>query len=120
MGVNRQCLETFKQAWACQDFTLLEKCISSDVVYHASIGPEPGKSYRGKASVLDGIKAMIAHDNAYAKMYDVIETENTIVWCWDYFDKDTHLLIAKGCDIFHFKAGLICKKDAFRKVWYDQ
>ncbi|HHL43158.1 MAG TPA: nuclear transport factor 2 family protein [Hellea balneolensis] len=117
--MNRLCLEKFKSAWAAEDYPALAECLHNDIVYYASIGPEPGKSWRGKSQVLSGIKKMIAHDHATAQMGEIYETGNVIFWTWEYFDKTTGAPIAKGCDIFHFKQGLILKKDAYRKVFHD-
>jgi hypothetical protein len=55
-------LERFGQAWARADIEQLMSLITDDCVYSASVGPEPGCTYAGRAAVREGFASMLAFD----------------------------------------------------------
>ena len=111
-----QCLAQFVQAWAEKDLYKLAKCLNDDITYKASIGPNFGQTWHGKDDVLTGIVNIMAYDDADGEVSPPIICGNKAFHTWVYTSKTTGEIIAKGCDIFHFKDGLICLKDAYRKV----
>jgi hypothetical protein len=111
-----QCLENFTKAWADKDMHALSQCLSDDIIYKASIGPNLGETWYGKDDVLAGIIKIIAYDDADREISPPVICDNKAFHTWVYTSKTTGKVIAKGCDIFHFKNGLICIKDAYRKV----
>ncbi|MFB4270464.1 nuclear transport factor 2 family protein [Nonomuraea sp. GTA35] len=78
----RECLECFADAWARHDVGGLLELMTEDAVYAASVGPEPGRTFRGHAES--------AGDGAPYREY--------------------------GIDLWRFRDGKICLKDAYRKT----
>ncbi len=114
--MNAETLKRFQQAWADKDMQGLAASMTDNVVYSASVGPDLGETWLGKADVLAGIEKMIAHDDADAEIGDLHIAGDHIFNTWVYRAKDSGEIIAKGCDIFRFENGLIASKDAYRKV----
>lgn len=112
----KDCLLRFSQAWADKDMVALAACMTDDIVYSASVGPDFGETWHGKTAVLAGIEKMIALDNANGEISEPVIAGNEAFHTWIYTNKDTGKIIAKGCDIFWFENGLIALKDAYRKV----
>ena len=108
-------LDAFTHAWEQHDIDGLARTLHHDFVYSASIGPEPGTRYEGKATALTGVELMWAHDaGAVATLGPALEAGDTIVRTWTYrfADRpDEH-----GIDVFELRDGLIVGKDAFRKT----
>ena len=61
---NRQVWQRFSEAWAKRDIDGLMALVTDDVVYGASVGPEPGTTYRGRDAVRRGFERMLLHDQA--------------------------------------------------------
>jgi ketosteroid isomerase-like protein len=60
----RATLDAFARAWGARDLDAIMRHLTDDCVYGASLGPEPGTTFRGQAEVRAGIAAMLAHDDA--------------------------------------------------------
>lgn len=94
-------------------------CMTDDCVYYASVGPEPGSTYRGRDEVRRGFAAVLAYDHGRERRDGVAFINGNVgVAEWSFYEKDpdgTGRLI-RGCDIFEFADGKIRKKDAFRKL----
>lgn len=103
----------FAAAWAARDIEALLSCVTDDVVYGASVGHEPGTTYRGKAAVADGFRAMMAHDHGS------VLTPGRTVFVGDLgFAEWTYRGPAgevRGIDVLVFRDGLLAVKDAYRK-----
>ena len=56
-------LKQFGEAWDAADVDKLMSMITDDCGYCASVGPEPGTTYAGKAAVREGFLAMLAFDS---------------------------------------------------------
>src|SRR5215813_10993876 len=56
-------LQQFSAAWTAGDLDALMSYMTDDCVYHASVGPEPGSTYRGKDEVRRGFAAVLAYDH---------------------------------------------------------
>lgn len=56
------CLRRFAAAWAERDVAGLLELMTDDAVYAASVGPEPGRTFRGRPELADGFQAMFDHD----------------------------------------------------------
>ena len=118
-GRNRYVLARFRNAWAAADMQAMAACLHEEICYAPSLGPSPDHAWRGKREVLEGIGKMIAHDNATARVEIVISSADHILTRWCYYEKASGRLLARGCDIFTFKDGLILKKDAYRKCKHE-
>lgn len=110
-------LEAFNDAWARADIPTLMTFMTEDCVYQASVGPEPGRTFRGRIDVEAGFRSMLQHDSGGESrggrcvvMGDIGIAE------WSYIHTiDGVRTEVRGCDIFEFVGDKIRRKDAFRK-----
>ncbi|MEH1129763.1 nuclear transport factor 2 family protein [Micromonospora sp. CPCC 206061] len=58
----RDCLARFADAWASHDVDGLLELMTADAVYAASVGPEPGRTFRGHQELAAGVRTMFDHD----------------------------------------------------------
>jgi ketosteroid isomerase-like protein len=116
---KRQTLERFFRAWLKKDVASILGCMTDDCIYGASVGPEPGLRYQGKAEVRAGIEKMLAHDQTVrAQVSNVMISGQRAVWEWQYvrIDEDGVEFVDLGCDLIWFEGDKISVKQAFRKV----
>lgn len=115
---NRETYQRFAAAWGARDLAAIADLITDDVVYSASVGPEPGETFQGKAAVLDGIKAMLALDNAAATEIEALNIVGDLAFPqWRYTLQDGS--VVRGIDAIVFRDGRIARKDGYRKVWSE-
>ncbi|MEV1243357.1 nuclear transport factor 2 family protein [Nonomuraea sp. NPDC049750] len=115
----RDCLARFADAWARRDVGALLELMTEDAVYAASVGPEPGRTFRGHAEPADGFRAMFEHDaGAVIEQGEPLINGEWAVCTWTY-----HLVSDSGSpyceygiDLWRFRDGKICLKDAYRKT----
>lgn len=118
-AMTLQRLQQFSDAWTAGDLDALMSYMTDDCVYVASVGPEPGSTYRGKAEVRRGFAAVLAYDHGRERHDGAAFIDGTFgVAEWSFYEKapDGTGRLIRGCDIFEFAGGKIRKKDAFRKV----
>ena len=109
-------LDRFAAAWASADSARVAALMTDDCVYEASVGPEPGRTFRGMQELVAGLEVMFAHDApARTEITDVFVTADRAAWEWRYFSASGEL-IARGCDLFLIRDGRIAVKNAFRKT----
>jgi ketosteroid isomerase-like protein len=116
---RRRTLEAFSKAWAEKNVAALLELITDDCVYCASVGPEPGRTYRGKADVGVGICSMFAHDHGSSSSVTNLRFgDDHAYWEWHYLSDDGRAANSHshGCDLFLFEGDKIALKQAFRKV----
>jgi hypothetical protein len=115
----RSIYERFAEAWTSGDVEGCLALMTDDARYGASIGPEPGRTFRGTLELRAGIAHMIAHDNT-VKISLVSWTEIGLTaiaeWRYDLADGSVEL----GIDRLDFRGGMICGKEAYRKVRDDR
>jgi hypothetical protein len=112
---NRETYLQFSAAWEAKDLDVLMTLLTDDVIYSASIGPEPGTTYRGKAAVRAGIAAIIAHDAATKiEITELYADGDRLFPLWRYTLPDGSF--AMGMDVISLRDGLICRKDGYRKL----
>ncbi|MFN8060229.1 MAG: nuclear transport factor 2 family protein [Vicinamibacterales bacterium] len=118
-AVNRATHAAFVAAWARRDLDALMALVSDDVVYAASVGPEPGATFRGREAVRKGFEAMLAHDDAL----EVRGGRVTFVgdlgyaeWAYVVSAPNGGAQVVRGIDVLEFVDGRIVRKDAFRKT----
>jgi ketosteroid isomerase-like protein len=112
---NRRTYMRFAAAWGARDVHAIADLVTDDIIYSASVGPEPGESYHGKAAVLEGIRAMMAHDDAVATEVVSLNIFGNLAFPqWRYTLPDGS--VVKGIDAIVFRNGRIARKDGYRKV----
>src|SRR2546430_6618048 len=62
-GRREETLRAFGTAWENADLERLMDLMTDDCIYQASVGPEPGCTYVGRAAVRAGFEAMLARDS---------------------------------------------------------
>lgn len=117
MTVER--LGEFSKAWTAGDLEALMSFMADDCTYYASVGPEPGTTYRGREEVRRGFAEILAYDRGRER-HDgkALITGSTGIAEWSFTERDAdgHEMVIRGCDIFEFAGDKIRTKDAFRKV----
>ena len=91
-----------------------------ECTYHASAGPEPGRTYEGREAVRRGVIEMLAYDRggkATTGVAFVADERGVAEWSYEFTAADGAVTAIRGCDIFDFDGDLIRRKDAFRKVY---
>jgi ketosteroid isomerase-like protein len=112
-------LGQFGAAWACGDLDALMGFVTDDCVYLASVGPEPGTTYRGRDQVRRGFAAMLAYDRGRERQEGtavVAGDRGFAEWSFTETTTDGGRRMIRGCDLFEFRDGRISRKDAYRKV----
>ena len=106
-------------AWGRADIDSLMTFIADDCVYSASVGPEPGETFVGKAAVRAGFLKLLAHDsNSVAEPGEVKVGDNWGVSTWGFRRRDAtgREIVVRGCDLWTFRDGLVTRKDSYRKT----
>ena len=112
-------VEEFGAAWSRKDVDALMSYVADDCVYQASVGPEPGETFRGRAEVRRGIEKMLSHDDTgESRAGRVVMAGNFGISEWSYvFEAEGRTYEVRGCDLFECENGKIKRKDAFRKTF---
>ena len=113
----RECLERFSEAWARHDIDAFLDMMTVDAVYAASIGPEPGTTFRGREQIAEGLATMFKHDDGAT----ILASEPTIfeggaISTWTYRFEGVDRPDELGVDIWQFRDGKVSLKDAYRKM----
>jgi ketosteroid isomerase-like protein len=108
-------LDRFSRAWADRDVAGVLALMCDDAVYGASVGPEPGTTYRGRAEIERGLHVMFAHDDgAEIDQGAAVVSADRAVTTWRYTFGDGRQEL--GVDLWRFRDGRIAEKDAYRKT----
>ena len=112
-------LESFNDAWSRRAIDELMAFMTDDCVYEASVGPEPGQTFIGRAEVEKGFRQMLLHDSdAESKGGRCAVLGDLGIAEWSYIKTvDGKPVEVRGCDIFEFAGSKIRRKNAFRKVF---
>jgi ketosteroid isomerase-like protein len=110
-------LSRFGKAWGQSAIEQLMALITDDCVYSASVGPEPGRTYVGRAAIREGFASMLAFDaSGEAREGRMFLSGSLAVSEWSYVHNTPGTAREiRGCDIIEFRGSRICRKDAFRK-----
>jgi ketosteroid isomerase-like protein len=115
----RECLARFADAWANRDIGGLLELMTDDAVYAASVGPEPGRTFRGRPELVAGFRTMFEHD-AGARIEQgeplVLGGWAVSTWAYHFVRADGSPWSERGIDLWRFRDGKICLKDAYRKT----
>jgi ketosteroid isomerase-like protein len=113
---HRELLVQFAEAWRQHNVPALLELLTEDAVYAASVGPEPGTTYRGHDEIAAGFVLMFAHDEGGDATQEVAATVgDTAVTKWTYIFEDSGRA-QYGVDLWRFRDGKISCKDAYRKA----
>jgi hypothetical protein len=81
----------------------------------ASVGPEPGTTYRGRNEIERGLRAMFAQDDGAAiDQGEPLVAAGRAVTAWTY--RSATGRVERGVDLWRFRDGRIAVKDAYRKA----
>lgn len=112
-------LDNFTAAWERADLDGLMALMTDNCVYAASVGPEPGTTYRGQDEVRRGFAEIIKYESGGEQRIgnkwvsgDYVFSE----WGYDEIAEDGTITDIRGIDIFHFVDGKLALKDAYRKT----
>ena len=115
-------LAAFGEAWRRGDVDALMEFMTEDCEFRASVGPEPGSTYRGHADVRRGFELILSHDAAGEGRSGITVIDGrhgASQWVLVREDGDGRRSEVHGCDIFEFDGDRIKLKDAYRKVHAD-
>lgn len=115
-------LAEFGAAWRDGDLDRLMEFMADDCVFHASVGPEPGMTFRGQAEVRRGFALMLAYDAQFESQGGtafIAGDRGASRWSYVRTDEDGRVHRVDGCDLFEFDGDRIRVKDAYRKVYGD-
>ncbi|MEM7344019.1 MAG: nuclear transport factor 2 family protein [Chloroflexota bacterium] len=117
---KRTILTDFAEAWGRADVDALMALMTDDCIYAASVGPEPGTTYRGREEVRRGFTEILAFEaGGEARSGQVWFADDDYAfaeWSYDEVAKDGTITDIQGIDIFHFVDGKLRLKDAYRKT----
>ena len=119
-GRREETLRAFGTAWKNADLERLMDLMTDDCIYQASVGPEPGCTYVGRAAVRAGFEAMLARDSGSESRSGRFFVAGDLgVSEWSYIQRraEGRIVEVRGCDILEFVGCKIARKDAFRKTW---
>jgi ketosteroid isomerase-like protein len=112
-------LGAFADAWAERDVERLMTFMAEDCVYTASVGPEPGRTYRGREEVRRGFAELLAYDTGGVSRSGrafIQGTSGAAEWSYEFAEPDGSVRRVLGCDLYEFRGDKIALKNAFRKV----
>ena len=115
MNQNAETYRLFTAAWAARDLDALMALVCDDIVYGASVGPEPGQTFVGRDAVRTGFAKMLSLDDAIeveAISVDHLEDRAYAQWCFTLADGSE----VRGVDVIEFRGGKISVKQGFRKT----
>jgi ketosteroid isomerase-like protein len=118
--MTMQRLLAFGDAWDRGDVEEIMGYFAAECTYHASVGPEPGRTYQGRDAVRRGVVEMLAYDRggrSKAGPAFVAGARGVAEWSYEFAAADGAVTVIRGCDVFEFEGDLIRRKDAFRKVY---
>ena len=113
-------IEQFRTAWEAGDVDALMALMTDDAEFRASVGPEPGRTFRGAAEIEQGFRQFLsmAPTNASTTNQDDLICPDFAVTRWSTrtVGADGKVTEARACDVFEFEGDLIRVKDTYRKV----
>ncbi|MGH2868635.1 MAG: nuclear transport factor 2 family protein [Solirubrobacteraceae bacterium] len=118
-------LERFTAAWRAKDLDTLMALMTEECSFRASLGPEPGASFSGRAEVRRGFSLFLGGSAGDAPAET--ETEDPLIsrdfavtrWTTRYPQPAGSPVVVRACDILGFEGDRIKFKDTYRKVAGD-
>ena len=115
---KRALVRAFMDAWERADADAVMRVMSDDCVYSASVGPEPGMTYRGRTDVARGVGEMLAFEaGGESRQGRLWFAEDCAFAEWDYDDvaDSGEIKVVRGIDVIEMADGKIRSIDAYRK-----
>ena len=115
---KRALVRAFMNAWEAADADAVMQLMSDDCVYGASVGPEPGMTYRGRDEVARGVGEMLAFEaGGESRQGRVWFADDCAFAEWDYDEiaDSGDVRVVRGIDVIQMAAGKIMSIDAYRK-----
>ncbi|MER6950867.1 nuclear transport factor 2 family protein [Nonomuraea sp. NPDC000554] len=122
MDMTLERLAEFGEAWRKKDLDRLMEFMTDDCVFRASVGVEPGTTFRGRDEVRRGFELMLAYDAGFESQGGdafITGDRGASQWSYSRTDEDGRLHQVHGCDFFTFVGDRIRVKDAYRRVHGD-
>ena len=119
---HRELVAQFMNAWEAGDADGVMAVFGDDCIYAASVGPEPGTTWRGRDAVARGVAQMLAFEaGGESRQGELRFSEDRAFAQWSYnaTAPDGRVMDVKGIDIIHFADGRIASIDAYRKTTID-
>jgi ketosteroid isomerase-like protein len=115
MRSNEETYRLFTSAWGSKDLDALMELVTDDIVYGASVGPEPGTTFVGREQVRAGFAQMLRHDDVTnIDILDIVFAGHRAYAEWRFALGSGGQ--AHGVDALSFRDGKISMKQGFRKV----
>jgi ketosteroid isomerase-like protein len=115
-------LAGFGAAWRAKDLERLMSFMTDDCEFRASVGTEPGTTFRGRDEVRRGFELMLAYDRdaeGRGGLAFIVGDRGASQWSYSSVGPDGTAMEVHGCDLFEFAGDRIRVKDAYRKVQGD-
>ncbi|WP_327586812.1 nuclear transport factor 2 family protein [Nonomuraea sp. NBC_00507] len=122
MAMTLERLAEFGDAWRDKNLDRLMEFMTDDCTFRASVGPEPGTTFRGRAEVRRGFELMLAYDagfESHAGNAFIAGERGAGQWFYTRTDEDGQVHRVDGCDLYEFDGDRIRVKDAYRRVHGD-
>ena len=111
----KELLDRFYTAWLRRDHDAVLDCLTDDVVYTASTGPEPGQTYHGKTVVGQVLADQLEDDGSTMVRDEPIVLGDHAFGTWSVHWPGFATPI-RGVDLYTLRGGLIAAKDVYRKI----
>ncbi len=115
-----EALSRFGDAWASHDTETLLSMMDGDAVYSASVGHEPGQTFRGKSELRNGFDSMLKTDQGGKRGAGpcwILGDVGVALWDFEFpAEGGKPAVKVRGIDLFEFRGDKILRKDAFRKT----
>lgn len=115
---KRKLVRAFMDAWERADAAAVMQLMSDQCHYGASVGPEPGKTYRGRAEVEQGVAEMLGFESGGESRQGRVwfaDDHAFAEWDYDEIDEAGRTRVVRGIDVIHLTDGKIRSIEAYRK-----
>lgn len=117
-------LEQFIDAWDRRDVDALMELMTETCVFRSSIGPEPGTTFAGAASVRSSFERLLdpaTPPTATTEQLEITARDGfgVVRWTARGSAPDGRPVITRAVDVFEFDGDHIAVKDTYRKVLGD-
>ncbi len=116
---KRELVCAFMDAWERADADAVMRLMSDECEYCASVGPEPGMTYRGRSEVERGVAEMLDFESGGESRQGRVwfaDERAFAEWDYDEISADGSLRTVRGIDVIELATGKIVSIDAYRKA----
>ena len=115
---KRALVRQFMDAWERADSGAVMQLMADDCVYAASVGPEPGMTFRGRAAVARGVADMLSFESGGESRQGRVWFADECAfaeWSYDAIGEDGAVRAVRGIAVIHLSGDKIESIDAYRK-----